>query len=212
MTDRIGLQLFAESGDGGGAAPAAAAAETMNEGGRLRELGVPEDVIDRRSKRRGAQVREAAQQQAPIVQAEAPAVQQAAVPVMTNADVRGHFESLQRQGREMAGKYAGFDLQRELDNPVFFKLTGPDVGLSVEDAFMAVHHRELTRAIAEGTKRELSNAIRAGAARPGEHGIGGSAAAVTGFDYRNADRAQRRAFKQEIYNAAARGQKIYPGR
>lgn len=127
-------------------------------------------------------------------------------------DVRSHYASLQQQGREMAGRYAGFDLQKELDDPVFFKLTGPEVGLSVEDAYMAMHHRELTQAIAEGTKRELSNAIRAGAARPGEHGISGSAAAVTGFDYRNADRSQRRAFKQQIYSAAARGEKIYPSR
>ena len=126
-------------------------------------------------------------------------------------DVRGHFDSLQRQGQDMAGKYAGFDLQKELDNPMFFKLTGPHVGLSVEDAYMAVHHRELTRAIAEGTRRELTNAIRAGANRPGEHGIAGTAPTVTSFDYRNADRAQRKAFKQEIYRAAARGEKIYPG-
>ena len=75
---------------------------------------------------------------------------------------------------------------------------------------MAVHHREMTRAVTEGMKRELSNAIRAGAARPEEHGLGARSAAVTGFDYRSADRSQRRAFKREIYNAAARGEKIYP--
>ncbi len=127
-------------------------------------------------------------------------------------DVRGHFDSLQQQGREMAGKYAGFDLQKELENPMFFKLTGPHVGLSVEDAYMAMHHRELTRAIAEGTRRELSNSIRAGGVRPVEHGRTAPAATVTTFDYRNADRAQRKAFKQEIYRAAARGEKIYPSR
>ena len=130
--------------------------------------------------------------------------------VPQGVDVRGHFDSLQRQGREMASKYAGFDLQKELDNPMFFKLTGPQVGLSVEDAYMAMHHRELTRAIAEGTRRELSNSIRAGGVRPVEHGRTASAATVTTFDYRNADRAQRKAFKQEIYRAAARGEKIYP--
>ena len=130
--------------------------------------------------------------------------------VPKGVDVRSHFDGLQRQGREMAGKYAGFDLQKELDDPMFFKLTGPQVGLSVEDAYMAMHHRELARAIAEGTKRELSNSIRAGAGRPGEHGMAGAAPTVTSFDYRNADRAQRKAFKQEIYRAAARGEKIYP--
>ena len=137
---------------------------------------------------------------------------EAAPKVAGGMDVRGHFESLQRQGEDMAKRYAGFDLQKELDDPVFFKLTGPHVGLSVEDAYMAVHHREVTRAIAEGTRRELSNAIRAGAGRPAEHGLGGRAAGVTGFDYRNADRSQRRAFKQQIYSAAARGEKIYPNR
>lgn len=125
-------------------------------------------------------------------------------------DMRGHFDSLQRQGREMAGRYAGFDLQKELENPMFLKLTGPQVGLSVEDAYMAMHHRELTRAIADGTRRDLSNAIRSGISRPVEHGRTAPAATVTTFDYRNADRAQRKAFKQEIYRAAARGEKIYP--
>ena len=132
--------------------------------------------------------------------------------VPQGVDVRGHFDSLQRQGREMAGRYAGFDLQKELENPMFFKLTGPQVGLSVEDAYMAMHHRELTRAVAEGTRRELSNAIRAGGVRPVENGRAAPAATVTAFDYRNADRAQRKAFKQEIYKAAARGEKIYPMR
>lgn len=134
----------------------------------------------------------------------------AAVP--EGVDVRSHYDSLYRQGAEMAGRYAGFDLQKELENPMFVRLTGPQVGLSVEDAYMAMHHRELTRAIAEGARRDLSNSIRAGGARPAEHGRTASAATVTTFDYRNADRAQRRAFKQEIYRAAARGEKIYPSR
>ena len=127
-------------------------------------------------------------------------------------DVRSHFDSLQRQGAEMAGRYENFNLQKELEDPMFFKLTGPQVGLSVEDAYVAMHHRELTRAIAEGARRELSNSIRSGVARPAEHGRTAPAATVTTFDYRNADRAQRRAFKQEIYRAAARGEKIYPSR
>lgn len=134
----------------------------------------------------------------------------AAVP--NGVDMRGHFDSLQRQGRDMADRYVGFDLQKELENPMFVKLTGPHVGLSVEDAYMAMHHRELTRAVADGARRDLSNAIRAGIARPAEHGRTAPAATVTTFDYRNADRAQRKAFKQEIYRAAARGEKIYPAR
>ena len=93
---------------------------------------------------------------------------------------------------------------------MFVKLTAPHVGLSVEDAYMAVHHRELMEAVARGARQEVTNSIRAGAARPAEHGINATAPGVVTFDYKNATRSQREAFKKEIYAAAARGEKIYP--
>ena len=230
------IQLFADAGaaaDGGtavvGQNHTAGAAE--GNAARLRELGVPDAVLNRRAKR-GAKAadgvmptqqhsnRPGGQQlmQDPEYNAETQkvvskgvnAVKQQGPRPKSEGELRSHFDSLQQQAAAMQGRYGDFDLRRELDNPVFFKLTCPEVGLSVEDAYMAVHHREMTRAVTEGMKRELSNAIRAGGARPQEHGLDGRAAAVAQFDYRNASRAQRKAFKQQIYDAAARGEKIYP--
>ena len=65
-------------------------------------------------------------------------------------------------------------------------------------------------AVARGARQDAANAIRAGSTRPVEHGIGAKAHGAVTFDYKNATRSQREAFKKEIYAAAARGEKIYP--
>ena len=59
---------------------------------------------------------------------------------------------------------------------------------------------------------QMSNAIRSGQARPVENGTQAQAPSVTTFDYAHASREQREALKRQIREAAARGQKIYPGK
>ncbi len=126
-------------------------------------------------------------------------------------EISAHWQSLQQQSGAMAERYAGFDLQNELENPLFFKLTSPQVGVSVEDAYLTVHHRELAEAVAQGARRELANSLQAGSFRPRENGMGATAPGMTTFDYRNAGRREREAFKKQIYAAASKGEKIYPG-
>lgn len=208
------LQLFAEGGEG--AAPAAEG--NPSKGDTLRNLGVPEDRVQKHINRKEKRpwrkkLLPPLQQKQQTVQAvaevpDAPQTPQPAVPV--EQGIRNHYDSLHRQGQALQSRYKDFDLNRELDNPVFLKLTGPQVGLSVEDAYMAVHHRELMEAVARGARQEVTNSIRAGAARPAEHGINASAPGVVTFDYKNATRSQREAFKKQIFEAAARGEKIYP--
>lgn len=124
-----------------------------------------------------------------------------------------HFRDLERQGAALARLIPGFDLKKELRNPVFARLTAPGSGLGVEDAFFAVHRRELQAAAmersAQRTAQKLARSIQAGQLRPRENGAEQSAA-VTGFDYRHATREQREALKRQIREASARGQKVYP--
>lgn len=131
------------------------------------------------------------------------------------AQLRRHFAGLQQQARELQQRYPGFDLEKELQNPAFVRLTAPNVGISVEDAYYTVHRQELQRSVmqvtAQNTARQISNAIRAGVRRPEENGTVSHTPSVTVFDYRNASRDQREALKQQIRQAAARGEKIYPG-
>ena len=124
--------------------------------------------------------------------------------------------SLEQQGEAMKKTFPNFDLRKELQNPVFARMTSPNVGVSVEDAYHAVHRKEIMAAgmqvTAQQTAQKISNAIQAGSRRPDENGTSGRSASVTTFDYSKASKAEREALKREIYAAKARGEKLYPGR
>ena len=130
--------------------------------------------------------------------------------------IQQHIQKLEQQGEAMKQTFPGFDLRKELQNPTFARMTSPSVGLSVEDAYYAVHRREIQTAAmqvtAQKTAQKISNSIQAGQKRPAENGTTGQAASVTSFDYSKASREQRDELKRQIRSAAARGEKLYPGR
>ena len=130
--------------------------------------------------------------------------------------LQNHFMRLEQQGEALKKVFPNFDLRTELKNPVFARMTSPNVGVSVEDAYHAVHRKEIMSAgmqvTAQKTAEKLSNAIQSGSRRPDESGTSGQSASVTTFDYSKASKAQREALKREIYAAKARGEKVYPGR
>lgn len=130
--------------------------------------------------------------------------------------LRRHFETLEHQGEELKKVFPGFDLRTELQNPAFARMTAPNVGVSVQDAYYAVHRNELQvaamQAAAAKTAEKMASAIASGTARPIENGTSQSSAAVTRFDYAKASPEERAALKQRIREAHARGEKIYPGR
>lgn len=127
-----------------------------------------------------------------------------------------HVQKLMEQGETMRKAFPKFDLRVELENETFRRLTSPGVGLSVEDAYHAIHRREIQAAALEAatqqTAKMLSNSIQAGQRRPAEAGSTAQAASVTTFDYKKASAAERNDLKARIRAAAARGEKIYPGR
>lgn len=130
--------------------------------------------------------------------------------------IRNHFMSLEQQGEALKQTFPQFDLRTELKNPAFARMTSPSGGISVEDAYYAVHRKEIMQnaiqASAQQTAQKLSNSIRAGQTRPDENGTTGQAPSVTTFDYSKASKAERDAIKRRIREASARGEKLYPGR
>ena len=128
---------------------------------------------------------------------------------------QNHILRLEQQGEAMKAVFPNFDLRAEMQNPTFARLTSPNIGMSVEDAFYAVHRKELQtksmQVAAQQTKQMISNAIQSGTHRPDETGTASQAPSVSKFDYKNATPAQRKALKDEIRRAAAEGRKIYPG-
>lgn len=128
--------------------------------------------------------------------------------------IQNHLSKLEQQGEVLKNTFPNFDLRNELQNPVFARMTSPNVGLSVEDAYYAVHRNEIQTAAmqvtAQKTAQKIANSIQAGQRRPSENGISTQAPSVNVFDYRNASREQRESLKREIRMAAARGEKVYP--
>lgn len=127
-----------------------------------------------------------------------------------------HIMKLEQQGEAMKQVFPNFDLRKELQNPAFARMTSPNVGISVEDAYYAVHRNEIQTAAmqvtAQKTAQKISNSIQAGARRPQENGTSGQAASVIAFDYSKASKEQRNALKAYIRSEAAQGRKVYPGR
>ena len=125
--------------------------------------------------------------------------------------IQQHIVKLEQQGEALKKVFPNFDLRTELKNPAFARMTSPNVGVSVEDAYYAVHRNEIMRGAmqvtAQKVTQKISNDIQAGSRRPNENGTSGQAPSVTTFDYRNASREQREALKKRIRS----GEKIYPG-
>ena len=124
-----------------------------------------------------------------------------------------HFAALRQQAEQLRQQHPDFDLEKQLEDPAFVRLTAPGTGLSVADAYYALHRSTLEKAAMETaarqTARSMASAIRSGAARPTESGA--NAPIIRTLDYRHATAQQRDALKQRIRAAAARGEKVYPG-
>ena len=122
-----------------------------------------------------------------------------------------HIVKLEQQAKAMKKVFPNFDLRTELQIPAFARMTSPNVGISVEDAYYAVHRKEIQTAAmqvtAQKTAQKISNAIASGSRRPNENGTSGQAPSVTTFDYRSMSPEQRKALKDRIRS----GEKIYPG-
>lgn len=84
--------------------------------------------------------------------------------------IRAHFADLEAQAAKLREKYPGFDLQQEMQNDNFARLTVPGSGLSVEDAYFAVHREEIMEQTRQQIAAGISSSIRAGQNRPNESG------------------------------------------
>lgn len=129
--------------------------------------------------------------------------------------IQQHFQHLEQQGAELKKTFPGFDLKTELKNPAFARMTAPNIGISVADAYYAIHRDEIRAAesqvIAQQTATKMSNAMQANTRRPSESGTSSQAPSVNTFDYRKATPEQRAELKKRIFAAAANGEKLYPG-
>jgi hypothetical protein len=125
---------------------------------------------------------------------------------------RQAFTLLAQQGEAMKQIIPDFDIRAEMENDNFRRMVLPPhmggSGLSVENAYFALHHDELMQASMQAAMRDvgakMANAQRAGAMRPAENGARSNAASTVKTDPSNLTRADL----EDIRKRAAKGEKI----
>ena len=120
-----------------------------------------------------------------------------------------HLDCLHQQEAELKTQYPGFELSSALEDPGFLRLTAPHTGLSLIDAYYALHRDEMQEQAARESLEKLSRSILSGGRRPREICADHPAHSFSP-DPRSMSRAQREQLKKRIYEAGALGEKIYP--
>lgn len=95
-----------------------------------------------------------------------------------DAQVRQHYDNVNRQADALKQKIPGFDMRVEMQNPQFARMISPAGGLSVEMAYNAIHHdqivqqrvNEAQRNASAAAVQKISNSVQAGRSMPSENG------------------------------------------
>lgn len=123
---------------------------------------------------------------------------------LRDAMLQQHFAGLQQQAEAMKKIYPNFDLNAELQNEKFFRMTSPEGGLSVEDAFFAIHHKELAPQMMaygmERAKEQMGQTIQAQRKRPAEGAMRqqGQLAGQVKLDPRQLTKQERAEIKRQV--------------
>lgn len=116
-----------------------------------------------------------------------------------------HFQKLTADAEALKQKFPGFDLETEMQNEVFRRLTMPGSGVSVEDAYYTIHRKELEpQVMAYGMNRareQMGQTIQAQRARPAEGAMRsqGQAAADLKVDFSRLSRKERDEYRRQVH-------------
>ena len=94
-----------------------------------------------------------------------------------------------------------------MEDPEFLRLTAPHTGLTLADAYYALHREEIGAMAARRSLEALTRAVSYGGARPREIAGNMAASSITA-DPRSMSRDEREALKKRIYEAKAQGRKL----
>jgi len=120
------------------------------------------------------------------------------------AKIRAHVNGLMQQGEELKAKFPDFDFFKEMENEQFRNMTSPAMGMSVEQAYYAIHGHELVpQLMAYGMNRaqqQMGQTIQAQRARPVEGAMNGrnQAAAEPKMNPANMSKPERAKMKEWI--------------
>nr|DAL44559.1 MAG TPA_asm: Transcription initiation factor TFIID subunit, DNA, Nuclear [Caudoviricetes sp.] len=123
-----------------------------------------------------------------------------------------HFDQVMQQAAALQQRYPAFDINAAMQDDRFVRLTAPGSGLTVEQAWAALHHDEMQayamQAAAQQSQRIAAGNVQANMARPRENAgrVSGPQAAMAP-DFSNLTLQQI----QQNSRLAQMGRKIIPG-
>lgn len=115
-----------------------------------------------------------------------------------------HARSLAQQSEKFRETFPNFNLSEELKNPQFARLTSPEIRMSVEDAYYAIHHKEIgPQMMAYGMNRarqQMGQTLQAQQKRPTEGAMRqqGNAAAEVKVNPARLQRPEREEIKRRV--------------
>ena len=129
--------------------------------------------------------------------------------------VQSHLQKLNQQAEEVRAFDPDFDLETEIQtNAAFARMTSPQIGMSVADAYFATHRKEILAARDQAQAQQaiaaVANTIRAGQSRPRENGAA-MPSTIEAVPYNKMSAAERQAFKNKLKQSWARGEKPVVG-
>lgn len=122
--------------------------------------------------------------------------------------LREHLARLMAEGERLKSRLPDFDLERELENPDFLRLTAPHSGVGLEDAFFALHRDSIAQSAARESLAALSRSMRRQQLRPRESRAGQTPVPAGAGSM---SRAEREALKKRILEAKAQGRRLSVG-
>lgn len=134
--------------------------------------------------------------------------------VMDRQAVDSHLQRLHQQAEEVKQFDPDFDVDAEIaSNAVFARMTSPQIGMSVADAYFATHRKEILAARDNAQSKQaieaVANTIRAGQSRPKENGVA-MPATISNLPYSQMSKSDRENFKNNLRKSWARGEKPGP--
>ena len=118
------------------------------------------------------------------------------------AQIERHLQTMVQQGEEVKKLYPAFDLQAELQNPAFVRLTAPGVGVDVRTAYEVVHRDEMRGAemqyAAQKSAQRIAASVQANGRRPAENGAAGAPGAMNKSDPTKLSKEDRAEIKRRV--------------
>lgn len=119
-----------------------------------------------------------------------------------------HIAGLVQQGEQMKATFPGFDLRQELENPQFRRLTSPEVGVSVSDAYWLIHRAELQGKAMQVTAQKVQQKLSQSMQNPRRPAENGARAVSPALDVRDDPSKWSRQDRDEVRRRVRNGERI----